>query len=243
MLAALSAMAGLLTMPSTRLIAVAASGANLPAAVYVDAALGLLLDTALFYGLILVGISAARAVSMGRPLLHGWSGGATTSVPAMRAALLLALSAGALAGIAVLVATRLLAPFVDVMPVSDPPALAATLHAIGSAIREELVFRLGIMSAVAWAMVTAVPRAAPRRAIVAGNVAAALAFGGVHLAQPRYATLGGPTSIAFVLATAALLGVVCGWMYWRRGILAAMVANAAAGIVVQVVGPAIMTVR
>jgi membrane protease YdiL (CAAX protease family) len=71
---------------------------------------------------------------------------------------------------------------------------------------------------------------------LANGVAAAL-FAAIHLPQASALFgLSGPVS-AFVLAGNGLPGLAFGWLYWRRGLPAAMAAHGAADIVMKVVPP------
>jgi membrane protease YdiL (CAAX protease family) len=71
-------------------------------------------------------------------------------------------------------------------------------------------------------------------------VLATLLFGVVHL--PQAAALGGglpASSVASVLLGNCLGGVVFGWLYGKRGLLAAVTAHFAADIVLHVIAPVI----
>lgn len=71
-------------------------------------------------------------------------------------------------------------------------------------------------------------------------VLAPLLFGAAHL--PQAAALGGvlPASlVAFVLLGNGIGGTVFGWLYWKRGLVAAVTAHVAADIVMYVIAPAV----
>ena len=69
---------------------------------------------------------------------------------------------------------------------------------------------------------------------------AALAFGLIHL--PQLAQFGTPTltPIAITLLGNGIVGVVCGWLYWRRSLVAAILAHFAVDLILHVL-PAIGT--
>ncbi len=94
---------------------------------------------------------------------------------------------------------------------------------------------------LAW-LGTLVTRRQPAHAAVVwtANVLAALAFGAAHL--PNASSLGAsltPAVIAFVLVGNGLVGLGCGWLFWRRGLLSAILAHFAADIVLKVIVPAV----
>jgi len=91
---------------------------------------------------------------------------------------------------------------------------------------EEIVFRWGVLSLVAW---TGARVAGSVSSVVewVATLAAALAFGAAHL--PWAAAFGvRPTAraVAVSFLLNGWLGVVAGWLVWHEGIVAAMVAHA-----------------
>jgi membrane protease YdiL (CAAX protease family) len=69
------------------------------------------------------------------------------------------------------------------------------------------------------------------------NLLAALVFGAIHL--PQAAAVIGLTVpvVGFVRLLNGVGGVAFGSLYWRRGLLAAMLAHISADIVLHVIGP------
>ena len=71
----------------------------------------------------------------------------------------------------------------------------------------------------------------------AGNLLAALLFGAIHLPQAAmFYGLCAPIAV-YTLLFNAIAGAIFGWLYWRRGLVAAMVAHGAADILIKVVLP------
>lgn len=70
-----------------------------------------------------------------------------------------------------------------------------------------------------------------------GNILAALFFGALHI--PQAAVLLGPTPIiiAYTLIANGVPGVVFGWLYWRRGLVAAMVCHFAGDLLLKAILP------
>ena len=62
----------------------------------------------------------------------------------------------------------------------------------------------------------------------AAIIIAALAFGALHLPTVHAVTALTPAVVARTLVLNALGGVVFGWLFWRRGLEAAMIAQASA---------------
>lgn len=109
-----------------------------------------------------------------------------------------------------------------------------------AAVGEELVFRLLLLSAVTGLTMRLLRRAArePSRAVVWGAVGlSAFTFAAVHL--PAWSALG-PLSLGLALIVMTLNGlggVVFGYVFVRRGIVAAMWAHAGADCAIQLIGP------
>jgi hypothetical protein len=109
-----------------------------------------------------------------------------------------------------------------------------------AAVSEEVLFRLLLLSLVAGLAARAFRPAgtAPSNNITwAANVISALAFGAVHL--PAWSTLGplGAGLTVMVLSLNGLGGLVFGYAFVTRGIVAAMWAHAGADVAMQLIGP------
>jgi hypothetical protein len=123
-------------------------------------------------------------------------------------------------------------------PLTHPPAWEGLLASVGAGIREELWLRLGAMTLLVWlgARLTRPGEPSPAVVWVANGIAAAL-FAAIHLPQASALFGLGAPVLAVVFAGNGLPGLAFGWLYWRRGLLAAMAAHGAADIVMKVVLP------
>ena len=117
------------------------------------------------------------------------------------------------------------------------PILARVLY---GGITEELLLRWGLMTALVWLGWRLLERrsAAPRAvSIWLAIVTSALVFGAGHL--PAEAMLVGKLTgdiVLFVIGVNAAFGVLFGYLYWRYGLEAAMIAHAIAHLVSYVGG-------
>jgi membrane protease YdiL (CAAX protease family) len=94
---------------------------------------------------------------------------------------------------------------------------------------EELLLRWGLLAA--FAALFKKLGANPLATFWCANASSALVFGAGHL--PAVAMLGAaltPLVIGYVVLANALAGLVCGWLFWRRGLETAMVAHAAGDV-------------
>lgn len=117
------------------------------------------------------------------------------------------------------------------------PVAARVLY---GGITEELLLRWGLMTVMVWLAWRFLQhrQGLPKATHVWLAIGmSALLFGALHL--PAAASLLGgltPSIIVFVLAGNTIFGVVFGYLYWRHGLEAAMLAHATAHVVVVVLG-------
>lgn len=135
---------------------------------------------------------------------------------------------------------------VDALPPELPGlghrgAVGGLLVSISAAIGEEVWLRLGVMTIVAWilARVTGQHELTSRIAWAAIAISA-VAFGAIHL--PQLATAGAATlvGVAATMLGNLLVGIVCGWFFWRHGIISAIAAHFAIDLVLHVI-PALVS--
>jgi CAAX prenyl protease-like protein len=109
-----------------------------------------------------------------------------------------------------------------------------------AAVGEELLFRLVIMSLTAGVLARLVRALAgpPSAAIVwTSNVVASVAFAAAHLPSWSSVDSPGPWLTLSVLALNAAGGLLLGYIFATRGIVAAMIAHSGADSAIQLIGP------
>ena len=115
--------------------------------------------------------------------------------------------------------------------IPQTPALVRVLY---GGVTEEIVARWGCMTFVVWAAWRIARRRGPAIATdyYAGMLVSSLAFAAAHLLIV-YASISSPTLaiIALVMGVNTAAGVVFGWLFWRRGLEAAMIAHIGAHVV------------
>lgn len=205
-----------------------------------------LVQSALFIGLLIaVGTWAAGRLGLRAPFVEAWVTGAP--LPPWRA-LIPAVAIGLLAGAAVAVLD--LALFLELSPelkalgATAPSAWQGFLASFYGGIGEEVQLRWCLLSllALGFAWIGARLAGAPAvrltpTAFWTANVVAAVVFGLAHL--PATATLVPLTDAIVVRAVVlnAVVAIPCGWLFWRRGLEAAMAAHFAADLVLHVLVP------
>jgi membrane protease YdiL (CAAX protease family) len=120
---------------------------------------------------------------------------------------------------------------------SPPAAWKGFLASFYGGIAEEILLRLFVMSFFVWLghFVSKTTEGKPTTAVIwIANILAAVLFGLGHL--PALAPLVPltPLVIARTVVLNGLLGIVFGWLYWKRGLEAAMISHFSADIVLHV---------
>ncbi|WP_085316591.1 CPBP family intramembrane glutamic endopeptidase [Derxia lacustris] len=147
---------------------------------------------------------------------------------ALRPQLLPALAGGLAGAFLFWLYLRFLPPELARLQDALPLPLAARL--LYGGITEELLLRWGLMTLLAWALWRGLQRGVGQPApgvMWAAIVIGALVFGLGHL--PVLARLAGPLALPamlHVLLFNAAFGVIAGWLYWRHGLEAAVLAHA-----------------
>jgi len=188
-----------------------------------------LVQPALLTGLaILAGTRLGPRVGLGAPLIEALLGRDGTG-RVLRWQLPAAAAGGAFAAAVLIGYARLVGAAPGAAGVMVPPLVTRLLY---GGVVEELMMRWGLMSAAVWAF-WKLSRSAepPVSAYWGGVLAAALLFALGHLPILLLAGGADPGLIAAVLIGNAAPGIVFGWLYWRRGIEAAMLAHGLAHLI------------
>ena len=189
-----------------------------------------------------LGLRAARGMGLGAPYLEAWLAGRGGRPPGGEVATAAAAGAGVALALIALERTlfRGLSERFAAAGVRQPGAWRGLLATPYGAIAEEVLLRLGLQTLLAAGLrrlrgETVRP---PTAATMGPAIAlAALAFGAGHLpATARLVPLTPPVVLR-ALALNGVAGGVYGWLYWKRGLEAAMLAHGATDLLLHVGGP------
>jgi hypothetical protein len=155
------------------------------------------------------------------------------------------LGIGLLSGAAVIGLSLLTDPFLPppLHPLPENGAQQAWKGLLASfygGIGEEVLLRLFVMTLLVW-LVARVRQRTPGIALYwSAIVLAALLFGAGHLPAAAGVWPLDGVVVARTLLLNGVPGLVCGWLYWRRGLEAAMCAHFGADLVLHVAAPLLM---
>jgi membrane protease YdiL (CAAX protease family) len=120
---------------------------------------------------------------------------------------------------------------------SQPAAWKGFLASFYGGIAEEILLRLFVMSFFVWLgrFLSKTSDGRPTSAIFwIANILAAVLFGLGHLPIVALLVPLTPLVMTRTILLNGLIGVVCGWLYWKRGLESAMIAHFSADLVLHV---------
>lgn len=119
----------------------------------------------------------------------------------------------------------------------QPAAWKGFLASFYGGIAEEIQLRLFVMSFFVWLgrFISKTSDGKPTSAVFwIANILAAVLFGLGHLPLTSLLVPLTPLVIARAVVLNGLVGIVCGWLFWKRGLESAMIAHFSADLVLHV---------
>lgn len=120
---------------------------------------------------------------------------------------------------------------------SQPAAWKGFLASFYGGIAEEILLRLFVMSLFVWLgkFISKTAEGKPTSAVFwVANILAAVLFGLGHLPTTALLVPLTPLIITRAIILNGLIGIVCGWLYWKRGLESAMIAHFSADLILHV---------
>lgn len=111
-----------------------------------------------------------------------------------------------------------------------PPRWRMILTSIDAGIQEEIFYRLGLVTLVAWlgGFIWHEPDGGPSAAVIwLAIISVGILFGWAHIDQDvlNPESTGTVARYTARMSTVSLLGIVLGWLYWKQGLECAMLAH------------------
>jgi len=205
-------------------------------------------QNAILFGIaIFAGLFFASRVGLGAPILDSVTRGESV-VDKIRAILPLSIILGVTSTLVVLVleffyfqpalAKQISSTAAALnLRTSQPAAWKGFLASFYGGIAEEILLRLFVMSLFVWLgrFISKTADGKPTGIVFwIANVLAAILFGLGHL--PAVALLVPLTTLVIIRTVVlnGLIGIVCGWLYWKQGLESAMIAHFSADLVLHV---------
>jgi membrane protease YdiL (CAAX protease family) len=183
-----------------------------------------------------IGLGLGDRIGLGIPMLRAWLAGDPQAPQQFLAALPASMGIGFATALAIVLIELLLPIPQGVADAVDPPPWQGALASLSGGIFEEIMDRLGLMTLFAWLGMRLLDRERLTPPIAwTAIILTALLFGLLHL--PTAIAQAGILSFALLLKIMLLngiAGIAFGWLYWRKGLLLAMVAHFSCDIVLHV---------
>ena len=182
---------------------------------------------------VVIGIALAPRVGLRAPAAEAFAGGRDAITP-LKAQLGWGVIGGLIGGVCIVLISLLTKPLLSPQTVDRISQFTRVMplptRLLYGGITEELLLRWGFMTLLVWAgwRLFEKQRTRPSSAcFVAAIVLSSLVFGAGHL-PVAYMLLSdsfGPALVLFVILANSAFGIVAGYLYWKRGLEAAMIAH------------------
>jgi membrane protease YdiL (CAAX protease family) len=190
-----------------------------------------------------LGIALGRQMNLGAPLMAALIARQPGAVRMLRRDAGLAVVLGlALGGVLILVRT-VSQPYLppELPRFGHRGAIGGLSVSLGAAVAEEVWFRLGLMTVLVWLAARLLGHRKAEPIVVWPVIAVtSVAFGLAHLPQLTSYGAAAPFAIVGTIFGNSVVGVLYGWCYWQRSLIAAMTAHFAVDVVLHVL-PALVT--
>ncbi|MFO0952306.1 MAG: CPBP family intramembrane glutamic endopeptidase [Isosphaeraceae bacterium] len=205
-------------------------------------AIGVVIETFLAAVLIALGVGLGGRVGLGWPPIVGWGEGPEGRQQAWRA-VWLAAGLGVFLGVVVSVAGSLAEGTYTpkIADLKHPSWVSSLFGSLGAGVREEIWLRYGLLTFFAWLGTVALrSRTMTAPVFWTANFLATLLFAAMHVPQ-AVALIGlSPAILAFIFLGNGVPGLFFGWLYWKRGLVSAMVCHFMLDVVLKVVAPLVL---
>lgn len=186
-----------------------------------------------------VGLWISARANLGAPLLVKILSGKSFSDSFNRNTILASALIGSLVGFLTLLMLKVQEYVLPMGPANfkHPSAIPNLFASFSAGITEEIIFRLGIMSLVITAIQYLNKTKTPsNKTIWIGNLLTALFFGLIHIPMSsNYYDLT-PIVIGTTVLGNVITGTTFGWIFWRYGLIMAMLAHFIFDVVFHVIG-------
>lgn len=205
----------------------------------------LMQSTIVFGGIVALGILLARKVGIEVPILRGWlyRSGAQFTAGWLRTPLLWGLGIGALVLLLYFLVFLPLIPEWPLQQEASLPVWSRFLVCFYGAINIELVMRFFLLSLFLWLLKKIVGAATPRPGagiFWTANVIVALIYALAHIPAAKSVMPLTPIVLAATLLPTGVAALAFGYLTWKRGIEAAMLAHFSSDFIAHVLGPMIL---
>ncbi|SMG46835.1 CAAX protease self-immunity [Arenibacter troitsensis] len=188
--------------------------------------------------LIFIGLWVSSRANLGAPLLVSFFSKQPTHKTFHWKALLLSMFLATIVVVLLLVAFEVQKEFYPVShKLTRPSKPFYALVSFSAGISEEIIFRLGLMSLIITVIQFLKKSENPSNKMIwTGIIISAIVFGLVHLPLSKNFVEPTPFSIGITVIGNLITGSTFGWIFWKRGLLIAILSHITFDLVFHVIG-------
>lgn len=196
---------------------------------------------------ILIGLYLMRKVGFDLPILNAWLAGKKDEAKRnLRSILRLSVGLGVLATALITVLSLLYVPFHSLVQQSgvSVPLWQSFLAIFYGGVGEETLFRLFLMTLLVWISFKIKKTSSGKPTslgIWLAIIISAIIFGLGHLPVASTYVSINTTTITEAIVNNGIVGIICGWLYWKKGFESAMIAHFSADVVLHLIVPFILS--
>lgn len=189
--------------------------------------------------LVFIGLWISRKAQLGAPVIENFfSNRKKTTLLHFLKTFLFPIALSVVLALVILLVHKTIRDYFPVTSIIERPSKSFyAMVSFSAGITEEIIFRLGLMSLIiALIQYFKKDKAPSKNVIWAGIIITALCFGFMHLPLSKnFSNLTLVTVSATIIGN-LITGSFFGWVYWKRGLLAAIVVHVVWDLVFHVVG-------
>jgi len=197
-----------------------------------------LIALSIFFGLFL-----GKKIGLGAPLISDWLAGKEIKEK-LKQVLKNGLLLGALGGISIIAFDYLFSFLIEHIPAVGAPLWQGFLGSFYGGIVEEILMRLFLVTLLVWAMskISGSLDSPSSFSVWTAIIIVSIVFGIGHLPATAVLVPITPLIIVRAILLNGIGGMIFGWLYWKKGLLAAMIAHFTTDIVLLVIFPFIVRI-
>lgn len=189
--------------------------------------------------IVFVGLWLSRKAKLGAPVIESFlSNQKSRTQPHFFKTLLYPVGLSIVLALAILLVHKVIRDYFPVTSIIERPSKPFyAIVSFSAGITEEIIFRLGLMSLIITLIQFFKKEIKPSTSVVwVGIIITALCFGLMHLPLSKnFSNLTLVTASSTILGN-LITGAFFGWVYWKHGLLAAIIVHVAWDLVFHVVG-------
>lgn len=194
---------------------------------------------------IFIGLYLAKRVGFGLPVLEGWLEGKEVG-GYLKSILGISIGLGLLSVVLIVLLSLLYVPLPMLIQGAglSIPLWQGFLASFYGGIGEEILFRLFVMTLLVWIFFK-IKKTADGKPTTIGIwlavIISAVLFGLGHLPVASTYTTISPVAITEAIINNGIVGIICGWLYWKKGLESAMIAHFSSDIGLHVIVPFVLS--